>query len=70
MLANGKTVREVSLETGLSFTQFIKELQKILPLYVEVKDLERKLLELKDEYSVKIKRYEELKREVEQLETT
>jgi len=66
MLADGRTVREVARETGLSFTQ-LKEIREVLPLYVEVKELEKKLLELRDEYNQKIKEFEATQRDVEKL---
>ena len=54
MLANGKTVREATRETRLSFTQ-LKEIRETSPLYVEVKELERKFLNIKGEYEALLK---------------
>jgi len=66
MLANGKTAREVSRETGLSFTQ-LKEIREVLPLYVEVRELEKKLLEVKDEYEDLLRKYHSLSIKVDKL---
>jgi len=73
MIAEDKTTREIAKEMELSFTQ-LKEIKEVLPLYVEIKELEKKLLELKDEYvASKVvknlkKRVDELRRE-EELES-
>jgi len=66
MLADGRSIRDVAKETGLSFTQ-LKEIREVLPLYVEVRELEEKLPELRDEYSSRIKEFEGLQRDVERL---
>ncbi|GBF09725.1 hypothetical protein apy_14500 [Aeropyrum pernix] len=65
-MASGGTVREAQRATSLSFTQ-LKELSRILPLYVDVKELEEVLVKLREKYNLKIKEFEELKKSIEKL---
>jgi len=66
VMASGGSVREAQKATGLSFTQ-LKELKEVLPLYVEVRELEGKLLKLKEDYEAKLKEYRSLSMKVSRL---
>ena len=59
MLAEGRTVREVAKDVSLSFTQ-LRELREVLPLYVEVRELEERLRSIREDYLSKLREVEEL----------
>lgn len=67
MLAEGRTVREIAKEVGLSFTQ-LKELREVLPLYVEVRELEEKLRDIREDYLSKLRELQELEDEKKRLQ--
>lgn len=67
LLAQGRNTREVSRETGLSFSQ-LKHVRKLTGAYVDVKTYEQKLKRLRTEKRDELERLERLDEEVKHKE--